>query len=158
MSDQHEKPVAYVDFDRCIVVVDPNALLVPDDRSEAQKRWDTLGMTCEVAEREEGFFVDLREHHPFFHATIYYVCDSPPVTTYPRTIDADGMMVTRVTSFNTIFESCEYAEGIARRAFTLFKAARANWHACEKHIKALAHQRTIYGATHNQFDHNGGMV
>ena len=157
MSDQHEKPVAYVDFDRCIVVVDPAAQLLPDDRSEKQKLWDDMVIKCEVDERD-GFFVDLREYHPFFHDTIYYVCDSPPVTTYPRTIDAEGMMLTRVTSFGTIFESREYAEDIARRAFGLFKAARANWHECEKKIKALKHQRSIYGATHAMFDHNGGLI
>lgn len=31
-----KQPVSYVDFDRCIVCVNPNAPLVPDDRSEKQ--------------------------------------------------------------------------------------------------------------------------
>lgn len=158
MSDQHAKPVAYVDFDRYIVVVDPTAQLPPDDRSEKQKRWDDMVMNCEVLEREEGFFVDLRTISLLCSDDIYRVCDSPPVTTYPRTIDADGTMTTRITSFSSIFESREYAEGIALRAFALFRAARENWHACEQKIKALKHQRSIYGATHAMFDHNGGMI
>ncbi len=66
-----EKPVAYVDFDRCIVCVDPNAPLVPDDRSERQKQWDAMVMSCEVSERDDGFFVDLRVHHHFFAFTLF---------------------------------------------------------------------------------------
>ena len=158
MSNQSAKPVAYVDFDRCIVCVDPNAPLVPDDRSERQKRWDDMVMTCEVGEQEEGFFVDLQVHHVLHASDVYRVLDSPPVTTHPRTIGEDGMMLVNVTSFSSIFESREYAEGIAQRAFTLFRAAREHWHACEQKIKALKTQRRIYGATHDQFNHHGGMV
>ena len=158
MSDQHAKPVAYVDFDRFIVCVDPNAPLAPDDRTEKQRRWDDMMMTCEVGEQEAGFFVDLQVHHVLHASDVYRVCDSPPVTTHPRTIGEDGMMLVNLTSFSTIFESREYAEGIAQRAFTLFRAAREHRHACNQKIKALEIQRSIYGATHDQFNHHGGMV
>ena len=158
MSDQQAKPVAYVDFDRFIVCVDPNAPLVPDDRPERQKRWDAMVMSCEVSERDDGFFVDLRVHHHFFDDEIYRVVDRPPVTTHPRTVDSEGMILVNLTQFNAFFDSREYAEGIAQRAFTLFRAAREHWHACEQKIKALKTQRRIYGATHDQFNHHGGMV
>jgi gamma-glutamyltranspeptidase len=158
MSDQHGKPVAYVDFDRYIVCVDPNAPLVPDDRSERQKRWDDMIMACKVREQEEGFVVDLIKFNLLHSNDVYIVCDRPPVTTHPRTIDAEGMMLVNVTSFNSVFDSREYAEGIAQRAFTLFRAAREHAHACEQKIKALEIQRRMYGATHDQFNHHGGMV
>lgn len=158
MSKQHARPVAYVDFDRYIVVVDPTAHLLPDDRSEKQKRWDDMVMTCEVAEREEGFFVDLQVHHVLHPSDVYRVCDGPPVTTHPRTIDDEGVMLVNVTSFSSVFDSREYAEGIALRAFALFRAAREHRHACDQKIKALETQRRLYGATWDQFNHHGGMI
>ena len=153
-----EAPLAYVDFERCIVLVNPDAPLPTDDRSEDQKRWDSMAIKCEVAECENGFYVDLREIHLLIGHDAYNVIDRAPVTTHPRTVNEDGMILTRVTSFHSVFSDRAYAEGIARRAFMLFKEARANWHKAGLEMKAIEHKRRIYGATHEQFDRYGVIV
>lgn len=148
-----DPPLAYVDFERCIVSVDPNSPLPEDDRTEDQKQWDSLNIKCQVRECENGFYVDLREG-----GATYNVIDRAPVTTYPRTVCEDGMVLTRSTSFHAVFDDREYAEGIARRAFVLLKDALANWHKVELEIQTLERKRKIYGATHERFDRYGGLV